>query len=94
MRSLIKRTEEDRLFLVCVVGRAFIYKISQYQNKQPAKYALQNNYIGTTREILRKMSMVQSLLGDSGQNSPLRSIRNVLKKLLWLPVRVGLLLNT
>ena len=32
-------------------------------------------------------------MSDSGENSPVRPIRNVLKKLLWLPARVGLLLN-
>ena len=31
--------------------------------------------------------------GKIGENSPVCPIRNVLKKLFWLPVRVGLLYN-
>ena len=67
--NLIKRTKGDRLLSLCVVGRAFASNMSQYRNKQPAKYALQNNYIEKIREILRKMSMVRPIL-------------NVLKNLL------------
>ena len=33
-------------------------------------------------------------MGDSGEHNPARPICNVLKKLLWLSVRVGLLVNT
>ena len=33
------------------------------------------------------------MAGDSAENSRACPIRNVLKKLLWFPVRVGLFLN-
>ena len=36
----------------------------------------------------------QHHMGHSGDNNLVRPIRDVLKKLLWLPVRLGSLLNT